>query len=171
MSRSRPWSASIPHTISCSWTFGGDLGKLSGSRFDLISAFDVLRRALRAGHPQHPLHAQARRGLRLLGQLPARRGRADPHQVSRSLGESESALRSSGLEIVERAPMFALMNFPIDSRSRRLRRSWQRLASVVSLHEAIGSIVGACLYPLELLCVRLAKEGPSTELMICRRAS
>jgi hypothetical protein len=35
----------------------------------------------------------------------------------------------------------------------------------------LGVVVGAMLYPLELLLVARLQEGPSTELMICRRRS
>jgi hypothetical protein len=35
----------------------------------------------------------------------------------------------------------------------------------------LGMVVGAALYPLELLLVTRLKEGPSTELMVCRRRS
>ena len=33
----------------------------------------------------------------------------------------------------------------------------------------LGAVLGAVLYPLELALVARLKEGPSTELMLCRR--
>jgi hypothetical protein len=91
------------------------------------------------------------------------------NQVSRSLKEIENVLIAAGFKIVERTPMFALMNYPVDSESQILKKSWRILAKIVSIHEISGFLIGALLYPVELLCVAAVKEGPSTEMMICRK--
>jgi predicted TPR repeat methyltransferase len=46
------------------------------------------------------------------------------HQASRSLAESEDAVRAAGFKIVERVPMFVLMNYPTDSTSKLGRLAW-----------------------------------------------
>jgi SAM-dependent methyltransferase len=153
---------------------GGDLGSLTGARFDVISAFDVLFHIVDDAHFMRALlniHSMLEPGgwFVFSDNFLHRETVRTARQVSRSLGEIESALVGSGFEIVERAPMFALMNYPIDSQSALARRVWQMLAGIISAHELIGFLVGAGLYPLELLCVRLVREGPSTEMMICRR--
>jgi SAM-dependent methyltransferase len=93
-----------------------------------------------------------------------------PSQVSRSEPKIVGLLRGAGLEPVARAPMFVLLNGPVDSRSPWLRRWWTLLTKVVSLNETLGSIIGAVLVPVELLAVRIARRGPSTKLLVCRRS-
>ena len=92
-----------------------------------------------------------------------------PHQASRTLGEIESVARDAGFQVVRRRPMFCLMNAPLDSESRLLRRSWASVHRLASRRERLGAAIGAALYPLELALVGSLREGPSTELMICRR--
>lgn len=97
---------------------------------------------------------------------PAIRG---PQQVSRSLAEIDAALAAAGFETVLRLSMFLLMNTPIDSQSRLLRRSWYAIQRICYRSNAAGAVVGALLFPLELLVTAEAREGPSTELVVCRR--
>jgi SAM-dependent methyltransferase len=91
------------------------------------------------------------------------------HMVSRSLTQIEELLVRGGLEVVSRRPMFILMNSPIDSESRALHHGWNLLRRVVSHHEALGAAAGALLFPLELALVSLLREGPSAEVMVCRK--
>jgi SAM-dependent methyltransferase len=95
---------------------------------------------------------------------------AGPIQVSRSEQEILGLLRAHGLEPVARAPMFVLLNGPVDSRNALLRGWWDLLTRVVSFREALGMVAGAILFPIELVAVRLARRGPSTKLLVCRRA-
>jgi SAM-dependent methyltransferase len=92
-----------------------------------------------------------------------------PHQASRSLGEIERAVADAGFEVLRRRPVFCLMNAPLDSDSRLLRRWWTDLHRLASRRNRLGAAIGALLYPLELALVSRLREGPSTELMICRR--
>jgi 2-polyprenyl-3-methyl-5-hydroxy-6-metoxy-1,4-benzoquinol methylase len=91
------------------------------------------------------------------------------HQVSRSLSEATAALETAGLEIVSRVPMFVLMNYPADTRSRLARWAWTAMVSPALLSDRLGGLVGALLYPLERRLTRTVRESPSTELMVCRR--
>jgi hypothetical protein len=97
---------------------------------------------------------------------PALRGR---HQVSRSLEEIDRALEAAGLERVLRLPVFFLMNTPVDSRSRLLRFSWRVVSRICRRSHRAGTALGAVLFLPELLLTALAREGPSTELVVCRR--
>ena len=69
------------------------------------------------------------------------------HQASRSLAESEDAVRAAGFEIVERVPMFVLMNYPTDSTSKLGRLAWTAMVSPAALAEPLGWLVGAALAP------------------------
>ena len=89
------------------------------------------------------------------------------HQTSRSLEEVTRLLGESGLEIELRRPVFFLMNTPVDSNSRLLKGSWRVLSSLARLGG--GRVVGAVLYPVDLALGSLLSEGPSTEIVVCRK--
>ena len=91
------------------------------------------------------------------------------HQVSRPLAQSLRLLEAAGFEVVDRVPMFVLMNYPADTGSRLARWAWTALVAPAMLAEPLGWIVGAGLYPLERALVRRLRESPSTELMVCRK--
>ncbi len=92
-----------------------------------------------------------------------------PHQVSRTLGEIEAVVRSTGFEIVVRRPLFVLMNAPHDSTSRVHQLWWRGLSGLSKRSDTFGRLAGAALFPLERELVARRAEGPSTELMICRK--
>jgi hypothetical protein len=92
-----------------------------------------------------------------------------PAQISRSEDEIVGRLRANGLEPVRRDPMFVLLNGPVDSDSPLLKAWWGGLTRVVSFRDQLGNVLGAVLYPVELLAVRLARRGPSSKLLVCRR--
>lgn len=91
------------------------------------------------------------------------------HQVSRSLADSERAVRQAGLEIVRRVPMFVVMNYPTDSRSRLARLAWTAMVAPAALAEPLGWLAGAALYPVDRLLTAVMRESPTTEIMLCRR--
>jgi predicted TPR repeat methyltransferase len=91
------------------------------------------------------------------------------HQVNRSLEYVEKVLGATGFEVVERRPMYVLMNGAPDTRNPLARWLWLAIAGTVSLGEPVGWLVGALLYPLELLLVRVLRESQSVEMVICRR--
>ena len=91
------------------------------------------------------------------------------HQVSRTLTESTRCVEAAGLEVVDRVPMFVLMNYPADTTSRLARWAWTAMVAPATLAEPLGWAIGAMLYPLERALVRAKHESPSTELMVCRK--
>jgi SAM-dependent methyltransferase len=91
------------------------------------------------------------------------------HQASRPLAESVRHVESAGFEVVDRIPMFVLMNYPADTSSRLARWAWTAMVAPAMLGEPFGWALGAALYPIERRLVKLRKEGPSTELMVCRK--
>jgi SAM-dependent methyltransferase len=146
-----------------------------GDGYDAISAMDVLfhivddegyARAIRN------LAALLADGGRLvfsefLLQDGTRRGE---HETDRSLAYVETKLREAELEVELRRPMFVLMNTPVDSDSWFLRRAWTAVNVLVRRGPRWGNFVGAALYPAELALTRLLREGPSTEIIVCRKA-
>jgi SAM-dependent methyltransferase len=153
---------------------GDDELPFDGARFDAVSMMDVLyhvvddarfRRAFANVHAllepggffvfsENFLHGEP---IRL------------PHQASRTLWEIEGVARDAGFEVVRRRAMFCLMNAPLDSDSALLRRWWAGVHRLASRSERLGAAIGAALYPLESALVARLREGPSSEIMICRR--
>lgn len=91
------------------------------------------------------------------------------HQVSRSLDEIAEALDRAGFDIVQRVPMFVLMNYPADTTSRLRQLAWTAMVSPAMLSDRLGGVLGRLLFPLEMRLVASRAESPSTELMVCRR--
>ena len=69
-----------------------------------------------------------------------------------------------------RRPMFFLMNYPMDTKSRLPGICWSLFSHVITRWNRLGGIVGGLLYPLELAILSVRKhEGPATEIMLCRK--
>lgn len=81
----------------------------------------------------------------------------------------EEACRSAGLEIVERRPMFVLMNEPVDSTNGLLKSEYKLLGRVIRRVPPFGTVAGALMYPLELFLTSRLRESPATEIMICQK--
>jgi SAM-dependent methyltransferase len=94
-----------------------------------------------------------------------------PHQVSRSLEEIVALLHKAGFQVLARRPCFVLMNTPVDSENRILRALWRAIMALASRSERSARIVCAMLYAPERALVSLLREGPSTEMLICRKVS
>jgi 2-polyprenyl-3-methyl-5-hydroxy-6-metoxy-1,4-benzoquinol methylase len=153
---------------------GANVQSIPSFRFDAVSAFDVLYHIvddkkyekamgniyslLKAGGlfiwSDNFLHDKTERST---------------HQVSRSLDSIEKLLIATGFQIIERRPMFYLMNAPIDTSNRLKKIFWRIVGLSVSRSEFAGLVIGALLYPLELMLTSLAKESPTTEIMICKK--
>jgi hypothetical protein len=90
------------------------------------------------------------------------------HQVSRSLKESEEAVRAAGFEIVDRRPMFVLMNYPADTQSRMAKWAWTAMIAPAAMVDRLGWVVGGILYPVDRFLTHVRGDSPSTETMLCR---
>jgi SAM-dependent methyltransferase len=157
---------------------GGDASPLAGRQFDAVSCFDVLFHIVDDEHFETAVGNIATLvrpgGLFALSdyfvdpEVLERSIRA-PHRVSRSLDHFQDVLSCNGFEVLERRPMFFLMNEPVDSGSRLAKARWLAIAGPVAVSNALGTVVGGVLYPLEWLLVTACKESPTTEMMICRK--
>lgn len=98
------------------------------------------------------------------------------HHISRSAEKIRAGLDAVGLKVVEFAPTFVLLNAPVASKNPLLRLYWKTLHFGLNAFNRIGlgiagGLVGALLYPLELLLVRALSNGPSTKIVICQKSS
>jgi SAM-dependent methyltransferase len=153
---------------------GEEILPLTPRSYDVISACDVLFHLV-----DDNAYARAIRniatllkpgGTFLFTELflhgPAYRGES---QVCRSLATIEELVQEQGLEIVTRRPVFYLMTTPLDSDNRLHYFFWRVLSALLQRSHALGYLLGACLYPLERLIVSLLREGPTMEIMVCRK--
>lgn len=147
---------------------------LSGPRFDVITAFAVLfhivdDRAFRSAlFNISSLCASG--GYFIFSENFPHRGRVEErHQVSRPLQEITALLQEAEFRIIQRVPMFYLMNAPVDARGRWAIILWHALMLPVRLVKPLGALYGALLFPLETFLTGALRESPTTEVMICRR--
>lgn len=91
------------------------------------------------------------------------------HIVGRRLADIERVMADSGFEIVRRAPMFFLMNTPVDTTSKLAKSAWLAAAGFISLWDGFGKAAGRAIYPIEKRLIEKRTESPATEIMICRK--
>jgi SAM-dependent methyltransferase len=91
------------------------------------------------------------------------------HQVGRTEDTILKTLDQAGLTVEYRIPMFVLMNDPVRSRSRLVKKAFSLIYRYASKSSLMGTLIGGSLYPFELLLTKLLKNGPSTEVLVCRR--
>ncbi len=149
-----------------------DRAALPDARFDAITCMDVLFHVVDDAKLE-----QALANLRLLlkpgGVLFLSdifvhgRDHKQEHFTTRSLATYTAALERNGLRVVRRHPVFHLLNRPLDSDSPLLHRWWGLVMRVCKWHPALGGALAAAVYPLELLLVRMRREGVSAEIMVC----
>jgi SAM-dependent methyltransferase len=143
-------------------------------KFDIVSAFDVLFHILDDVRYENAIlnvnRLLGENGIFLFSENFLHRDvLRSQHQVSRPLAFIEKILRQGGFEILDRIPMFVIMNSPVDTNSRILASTWKLIKSTTNRGKFASNFTGCVLYPLELILTSMAKEGPSTELMICKK--
>jgi SAM-dependent methyltransferase len=148
--------------------------KLDDKKYDIISAFDVLYHVIDDKRYQKAIeniHGLLRPdGIFLISENFLHNGVVrGENQVSRSLSDIEKKLHMTGFDIIRRTPVFILMNYPIDSDSNLRKLLWRAAMFLVNRNEAIGFLLGACLYPIDLMLTSISKESPTTEFMVCRK--
>ena len=151
-----------------------DIGSLGNNKFDAISAFDVLFHIVddaRYKQAINNIYSLLKPGGLFIWSdnfLHENALRAT-HQVSRTLKNIERIVVSTGFQIIERRPMFYLLNTPVDTRSHLHQLLWKLISLIVQKCKITGLAIGGALFPLELILTSLTNEGPSTEMMICKK--
>ena len=163
----------FPDVSMHQWDISSDATPPFDSDFDVVSCMDVLfhvvddaafTRALRN------LRARLRPGglLFISDNFVHGPELRREHWVSRPLAVYERELRAAGLEPLERRPMFVLLNLPVDSRSPILHRIWNFLERTAIRSPKKAGRYAGWLLPLERMLTRILREGPSTEIMVCK---
>jgi SAM-dependent methyltransferase len=154
------------------WGAGAE-GNPFGGRFDVISAMDVLFHIVDDDAYRRAVRDLARLltpgGTLVLSENFLHGGEVrSAHHVSRALPDVLAAIEAGGLRVVERRPMFVLMNEPVDGNGPVLRAWWSLVRRAARDEGRCSQLLGAGTYPLERLLVRVVREGPSTEIALCR---
>ncbi|HQU33374.1 MAG TPA: class I SAM-dependent methyltransferase [Thermoanaerobaculaceae bacterium] len=160
--------------------YRADIGRepaLPVAVFDVITAFDVLCHLVddeRHLSALRTLHRALKPGGWLLFSDSFFHGASRQHEdywKGRSLASLSATLEGCGFRIIDRVPMSVLMAAPTDTRhGGRNERIWNAAMSPVRWGEPIGWLMGAALYPLELLLTAWLRESPAIEIMVCRKA-
>ena len=144
------------------------------SPFDVVSAFDILFHIVddalfdRAIHNISCLLRPG--GLFVFSDLFLHGEReASSHIVRRPLARIERVLAESGFEIILRRPVFVVLMEPGDTQSMLPEFAWRLLTYPVRWSESVGWVLGALLYPIDLILTKVLRESPTTEMMICRK--
>lgn len=156
--------------------FQADIGGTVDIRgeYDIISAFDVLFHIVDDSRFERAIQ-NIYRALKPGGYFvfsdnflhgPPQRAR---DQVSRSLEDITRVVEEAGFQIIKRVPVVVLMSNPIDSKNRFHTWLWRVAKYVIARSEVAGFTIGALLYVPELILTSILDEGPSTEMMICRK--
>ncbi len=143
-------------------------------KFDLISCMDVLFHIVDDENFKNAIqnlsHSLVSGGyLILTDNFVHGPERKQQHHVSRSLSNYEHVIMSVDLRIVYRKPVFFFLNYPVDSNNYALNLLWKFFLRVVPGNENIGYLMGCLFYPIDLILARVLSEGPSTEIMICKK--
>lgn len=91
------------------------------------------------------------------------------HHVSRTFENYKSVLEKNGFKIIRQRPMFYFMNMPVDGKLPLLRWFWKVQSKFIYRGKFWSKLLIAFVYPLEMLMIRIVKDGPSTEIMVCKK--
>jgi 2-polyprenyl-3-methyl-5-hydroxy-6-metoxy-1,4-benzoquinol methylase len=167
---------SFPDNRFFRMNIGEDIAPIESDRFDFVTCMDVMIHIVDDTLYQNALTnmcALLEPGGHLIFSdlflhAPARRFE---YIVHRPLEMVEDACRRAGFEIVQRRPMFVLMNEPVDSKNGLLKFEYSLLGRIIRRFPSLGSPAGAVMYPLEIFLTTTFRESPATEIMVCRKPS
>jgi SAM-dependent methyltransferase len=140
---------------------------------DVISAFDVLFHIVDDRRYKQAIENIAKSlspgGWFLYSDNLVEKPTATVHYKSRGEQDILQTLSNAGFKIRKRVPVFVLMNDPVSSRNRLLRKWFSLVYRAARRGERMGRFVGRMLFPLELIASRIVRRAPSTEILVCQR--
>ncbi len=150
----------------------------AAGRFDVVSAIDMLFHIVDDGAYGRAISNFATLvrpgGTLVISEMLLHGERATvPHMVSRTRREVEGLLRAAGFDVVDRRPMFVLMNYPLDLTGPLgavARLAWTAMVAPCALPvvgNGYGWLLGAVLAPLERLLTAGLRGSATTEILVC----
>lgn len=91
------------------------------------------------------------------------------HQVSRSYEYMTKTIEDSGFKHVKTIPMFVLMNDPVDTDNRFVKKIFWLITKNVRKGESYGKFIGGIMKPIEKMLISLKSESPSTEIKLYQK--
>lgn len=91
------------------------------------------------------------------------------HQVIRSYEFMTKTIEDAGFKEVQSIPMFVLMNDPVDTKNRFIKKLFWLITKNVSKGESMGKFVGDVLMPIEKILISCKHESPSTEIKLYQK--
>lgn len=88
------------------------------------------------------------------------------HQKSRTLDYYEKVLMRSGLIITDKLPVHFLLNAPLDVANRKFALFMWKIIGGLQL---ATRLMGLILYAMDTVLLKIVKESPSTEMLVCRK--
>ena len=67
------------------------------------------------------------------------------------------------------SPFLYLTNTPLDSKNPLIKAYWYLLHNTLYAMPFLGHIIGAALYPLELMLTSVSADSPTTEIAVYRK--
>ena len=91
------------------------------------------------------------------------------HQVIRSDSYMTEVIEAAGFFHVKTKPMFVLMNDPVDTKNRVIKKIFWLIVKGVRKSEKRAKFIGFFVVPLEKILISLMKESPSTEIKVYQK--
>jgi SAM-dependent methyltransferase len=144
-------------------------------KFDIISAFDVLFHIVD--------DAAYDKAFKNIGQLLSNNGYfifsenfaykniITGHQHNRETDRIKRVLAENKFSIIKKAPAFVIMNSPVNTRSIFWKFIWKIMEKVIRTNELAGWFIGAVLFPIELLLLKVCNNSYSSSIVICQKKS
>lgn len=141
--------------------------------FDLISAMDVLFHIVDDARYEQAIATIAQllkpNGLFVFSDNFVVQERRSEHHINRTAQTTARLLQKYGLAIEQQRPLFVLMNEPVASSSTVRWWLWKAISRFVRGSEWRGNLLGAVLYPIELLLVRTRRHTQSSKLVVAQK--
>lgn len=80
-----------------------------------------------------------------------------------------ATIEKTGFKHVKTIPMFVLMNDPVDTNNRFIKKIFWLITRNVRKGEKMGRLIGNLITPIEKLLISLKTESPSTEIKVFQK--
>jgi len=154
---------------------GGDFKNFNElHKYDLISAFDILFHIIEDNRYEKAFNNINKMlkpgGIFIFSENLLESGTIHyEHQVTRSIQKISDILHDNGFEVLAKRPMFYIMNAPVKLGSDKYIKFWNYFMWPVQKSELLGFLWGLFLFLIEVLLIRTFKNGPSTEMIVCKK--
>jgi SAM-dependent methyltransferase len=143
-------------------------------QYDFISAFDVLFHIVddtRFEQAINNIHGLLNKGgyFVISDNFIHSETKRIEHQVIRSYDYLTKTIETAGFKLIKTIPMFVLMNDPVDTKNRFIKKIFWMISKNVRKGETMGKLIGSVMMPIEKLLISLKSESPATEIKLYQK--